>query len=72
MGVTISAPRIHHQPSQAFVHRLEEPVEGQSGNISIVAVNRSLRMPSRKSVSCAAILLAVALELPATNSLVGM
>jgi hypothetical protein len=30
MGVTISAPRIHHQPSQAFVHRLEEPVEGQS------------------------------------------
>jgi hypothetical protein len=38
----------------------------------MVAVNKSLKIPNRKSVSCAAMLLAVALALPATNSLLGM
>jgi hypothetical protein len=40
--------------------------------MAMVAVNRSLKMPRRKSVSCAAMLLAVALAFPATNSLLGM
>ena len=38
----------------------------------MVAVNRSLRMPRRNRVSCAAMLLAVAVASPCTNSLLGM
>ena len=37
-----------------------------------VAVNKPLRMPSRKSVSCAAMLFAVALAFSATNNLPGI
>jgi hypothetical protein len=53
----------HHQHSLVLVHSLEQPVE-----ITMVPVNRSPAMPNRKSVSCAAMLLAVAVALPCTNS----
>src|SRR6202008_2844849 len=38
----------------------------------MLPTNRSLTMPRRKSDSCVAMLLAVALALPCTNSLLGM
>src|SRR6266566_4587670 len=65
-------PQDHHQSSEVLVHSLEQPVQSQGEEDSHGPVSRSPTIPRRKSNSCAAMLLAVAVAFPCTNSLLGI
>src|SRR5437667_6974455 len=65
-------PQDHHQSSEVRVHSLQQPVQSQREEDSHGPSEQVAEDAKRKSVSCAAMLLAVAVAFPVTNKVLGI
>src|ERR1039457_2080098 len=72
IGVTIRLPRITISRARSWSTPLSSRYRARVRKIAMVPVSRSLTMPRRKSVSCVAMLLAVAVAFPVTKQVLGI